>query len=934
MGTNAEDFSESKDYVAKTEEFDDLTENIFEGNEKCSSEPLEDALLANPDNCGMCGNHLVVPRMLHCLHVFCEECLDKKLVGEAGDSCAPNATISCPTCNHITKIENKEIWQHRFDTKLESVTTIVSNLLGYRIELDMIGDRIPTRTKSKLVQKKLAALPLDVTKTNISDVSSSSNLHCTSCTAKEIAKSRCSTCHNLLCNNCDSAHHYMRCFESHKVVALDDMRKDGTRITIHKPLECDLHPGENIIYNCTVCNITTCGECVKTEHVGHQYEGILDSETRVRQEIEALLTKSKEKIEQLMKTSSNLNSNMEELAHQRSTARDLINESYQSYKAVLEKCRDNALEELNKLYHERELKIMKETDELGKTIDNFEDACKYTSRLLENGTVPEMMYLRKVVTSRLLSLNSKSPKLENTFNIEFKSDFSNFEQVVVEQFGKFTTESSNISKTSSPTPVIPDLAPLVINGTCVAQATAMTNGCAVPPPVTTNGSPISMPTSMQSSFEGDLSNNLQNFTIAQSPPVPHVNSTSLQGFSSIAEYNLAQLATLAETTNSAATSPTPTPFNLADLLTNDTAYKNLASLAKLGLSAADNSLPNGNNMLVRSTSAASLNLTNNLINGFGGVSTSTSPLLSTPDDIIPDPMTTILPSTGTSNNSTVPRTNKVSPMQIRCKFGQLGPSKGQFNSPHGFCLGLEEDIIVADTNNHRIQIFEKTGTFKFQFGIPGKDEGQLWYPRKVAVMRSTGKYVVCDRGNERSRMQIFTKNGHFLKKIAIRYIDIVAGLAVTTHGEIVAVDSVSPTVFIIGESGDLLRWFDCSDYMREPSDIAIHGKEFYVCDFKGHNVVVFSEDGHYLRRIGCENLTNFPNGIDISDAGDVLIGDSHGNRFHVAVFSRDGSLISEFECPYVKVSRCCGLKITSEGYVVTLAKNNHHVLVLNTLYIL
>lgn len=56
----------------------------------------------------------------------------------------------------------------------------------------------------------------------------------------------------------------------------------------------------------------------------------------------------------------------------------------------------------------------------------------------------------------------------------------------------------------------------------------------------------------------------------------------------------------------------------------------------------------------------------------------------------------------------------------RCKFGQLGPGKGQFNSPHGFCLGLEEDIIVADTNNHRIQVFEKTGEFKYQFGIPGK----------------------------------------------------------------------------------------------------------------------------------------------------------------------------------------------------------------------
>ena len=56
---------------------------------------------------------------------------------------------------------------------------------------------------------------------------------------------------------------------------------------------------------------------------------------------------------------------------------------------------------------------------------------------------------------------------------------------------------------------------------------------------------------------------------------------------------------------------------------------------------------------------------------------------------------------------------------FRCKFGQLGPGKCQFNSPHGFCLGLEEDIVVADTNNHRVQVFEKTGEFKYQFGIPG-----------------------------------------------------------------------------------------------------------------------------------------------------------------------------------------------------------------------
>lgn len=124
-----------------------------------------------------------------------------------------------------------------------------------------------------------------------------------------------------------------------------------------------------------------------------------------------------------------------------------------------------------------------------------------------------------------------------------------------------------------------------------------------------------------------------------------------------------------------------------------------------------------------------------------------------------------------------------------------------------------------------------------------------------------------------------------------------------------------------------MHWFDCSDFMREPSDIAVHGtasiffkpiktnlthkytvtpfflteNDFYICDFKGHCVAVFSKDGKFKYRIGNEKVTCFPNGIDISDAGDILIGDSHGNRFHVACYSKEGVLQSEFECPHVKV---------------------------------
>ena len=67
-------------------------------------------------------------------------------------------------------------------------------------------------------------------------------------------------------------------------------------------------------------------------------------------------------------------------------------------------------------------------------------------------------------------------------------------------------------------------------------------------------------------------------------------------------------------------------------------------------------------------------------------------------------------------------------------------------------------------------MFDKTGQPISHFGLQGKEEGRLWFPRKIAVLKNNGNYVICDRGGERSRMQIFTQSGMFIRKIAIRYV--------------------------------------------------------------------------------------------------------------------------------------------------------------------
>ncbi|KNC27338.1 hypothetical protein FF38_01088 [Lucilia cuprina] len=1014
-------------------------------------------------NCKICSSRLQSPRVLSCLHVFCESCLSKLLNDESGNISSSSS---------ISSVGGENISTNSAKSHIECPTCKQVTVVGV---------------------KGIQSLTCDYILTNILDLATieSEQLHCTSCKSKENAISRCNDCANFLCSGCDNAHKYMRCFENHGVVKLEDLQKSADSdkpLVIHKPLYCNVHVSENLKYYCFNCQIPVCNDCLIADHKGseHHYDIIGSAEKSVRGDVENLMKEAKSKVQYCDDAAANLSSALTELQTQHDSARDLIQETFENYKKILEKCRDQALIELEKLHSERELKIMDLMQNIENTMGKIENTCKFTNRVLEQANATEFLSMKKLIATQFINLINTTPKCDINYSLTFDTKAEKFEQVAQEMFGKFRTESTPPSpKESTPPPTLPGMPPNMMNGSRVGNGgsnVGMNCSNSSQGQLTssvTASSPISLPTSMQSSFDGDLyalGNGfmMSNVLTPDSPPqgqsgmlhhnhqLQHQSSTSSHhsgvngfnnigsigtgagnnlnnnmnassaglngtlagsqlssglnggplmgpqglnalngtgpsnglnslsnpmnntlaaglngslggnggvgggppngGYNSILEYNLSRLASLTENTpdtlNDALVGPAAVPSNqsivpasnsqnqhitLADLLSGDQrAFNNLQALAKLGLNNNDFHTDMTSNQLL--SSGASPTGIDCLLSDYC-LPTAPSPSLPTLPPMCPggngggsvDDMSMASfhapPPPPPNTTSIITGRNKATPMQIRCKFGSLGTSKGQFNSPHGFCLGVDEEIIVADTNNHRIEIFDKSGNLKFYFGVPGKEEGQLWYPRKVAVMHTNGKFVVCDRGNERSRMQIFSKSGHFMRKIAIRYIDIVAGLAVTSKGHIVAVDSVSPTVFVISEDGELVRWFDCSDYMREPSDIAIRDNDFYVCDFKGHCVAVFHEDGTFQYRIGNEKVTCFPNGIDISNAGDILIGDSHGNRFHVACYSRDGILQSEFECPHVKVSRCCGLKITSEGYVVTLAKNNHHVLVLNTLYV-
>ena len=95
-------------------------------------------------------------------------------------------------------------------------------------------------------------------------------------------------------------------------------------------------------------------------------------------------------------------------------------------------------------------------------------------------------------------------------------------------------------------------------------------------------------------------------------------------------------------------------------------------------------------------------------------------------------------------------------------------------------------------------------------------------------------------------------------------------------------------------------------------------------------MLAFNWRGQLVGRIGGEGLTSFPNGVELSASGALLVADSHGNWLHLCVFGlrEGGRLLAEFECHNLRVSSCSGLRLASDGRLVTLARGNMQVLVL------
>ena len=270
--------------------------------------------------------------------------------------------------------------------------------------------------------------------------------------------------------------------------------------------------------------------------------------------------------------------------------------------------------------------------------------------------------------------------------------------------------------------------------------------------------------------------------------------------------------------------------------------------------------------------------------------------------------------------------------------GGKGIGRGQFDSPTGIAVDASGNVLVADTNNGRIEKFSATGTFLSILGSKGSGQGQFRAPNGIAV-DGTGNIYVADAANH--RVEKLASDGKFVAEWKGPEPGFYGPrrIAIGPDDSIYVVDQGHNRIAKFNPDGEVLTvWGTAGNgdgQFNDPTSVAVDPStnKVYVADPINKRIQVFDANGKFLTKwsvpewgqaIGFEDLA-----ID-SRRGRLYASSTHVDA--VLVFDLKGTRIGSLTPkPPDKLEGPSALALTDRKlYVLNMAGNRISVIDLNS----
>ena len=214
--------------------------------------------------------------------------------------------------------------------------------------------------------------------------------------------------------------------------------------------------------------------------------------------------------------------------------------------------------------------------------------------------------------------------------------------------------------------------------------------------------------------------------------------------------------------------------------------------------------------------------------------------------------------------------------------GELDLGNQIVKEPTGISVNRKGEIAVADYDMHCILLFDKEGKFKRQLGCYGKNLGQLDYPVAVTFLNDD-EILVAEESNRRIQQfnirtgtyvnsfgRYGTGNGEFRDPVSV---------CLNDQGQIVVAEDYNNRVQVFAKDGTPMFNFGDSgpEKLNFPKGCVFYKNMLIVSYSKNGCLKVFDSTGKFLRKIGEKGKEDGqfrkPWGLCVDHHGNLLVTD-------------------------------------------------------------